>query len=220
MALPRRLELLGRLVASLRDAGVDWAWQGPFGAHVHWLSDPEAAGLDIWWRPGVGPSAPDVAALVARLCRELPAVTVVDSDDAGLPGRTSLVVRADTGPTTITLTHGDLRVGPITLVPAERVTSTASPVPRLTGSAATADLLIRPLLQGRMPEPDRIEEAREAWAATTAAERLLATDFWHSGLGEALVCELAQILDGATPTASTVTRARRRLLRAASTPGA
>jgi thymidylate kinase len=219
-ALPSRAELQDRLVAILCDAGVDWAWQGASGARSRWLSEDGPADLDVWWRPGSGTSDADPGLLVERLCRELPAAPVADARDPARLCHTSLVVRADTGLAVIDLTHGDLRVGPITLLPADLVTCTAGEAPRLTGAAAAADLLIRPVLRGRSPEGARLEEARAAWAGASVGERGAAVDVWHAGLGAPLARELVAVLEGATPTATTVTRARRRLIRATVAPRA
>ncbi len=219
IALPSRAELQDRLVAILRDAGVDWAWQGVSGAHVRWLSETGPADLDLWWRPGSGMDA-DPAVLVERLCRELPAAPVADSRDPARLRHTSLVVRAESGLAIIDLTHGDLRVGPITLMPAELVTGTAGEAPQLTGAAAAADLLIRPVLRGRVPVDSRVDEARAAWASTSVAQRSAAEDGWRGGLGSPLAREVVGVLEGATPTALMVSRARRRLIRATVEPRA
>ena len=220
IALPSRAELQDRLVAILRDAGVDWAWQGVSGANVRWLSETGPADLDLWWRPGSGASDADPAVLVERLCRELPAAPVADSRDPARLRHTSLVVRADSGLAIIDLTHGDLRVGPITLMPAELVTGTAGEAPQLTGAAAAADLLIRPILRGRVPVDSRVDEARAAWASTSVAQRSAAEDGWRRGLGSPLAREVVGVLEGATPTALMVSRARRRLIRATVDPRA
>jgi thymidylate kinase len=220
IALPSRAELQDRLVAILRDAGVDWAWQGAPGAQVRWLSETGPADLDLWWRPGSGASDADPAVLVERLCRELPAAPVADSRDPARLRHTSLVVRADSGLAIIDLTHGDLRVGPITLMPAELVSCTAGEAPQLTGAAAAADLLIRPVLRGRLPVDSRIDEARAAWASASVAQRSAAQDGWRRGLGSPLAREVVGVLEGATPTATMVSRARRRLIRATLEPRA
>jgi thymidylate kinase len=217
---PTRAELQERLVAILRDAGVDWAWQGASGAHVRWLGETGPADLDLWWRPGSGTSDADPGLLVERLCRELPAAPVADARDPARLCHSSLVVRADTGLAVIDLTHGDLRVGPITLVPAGLVTRTTTGSPRLMGAAAAADLLIRPVLRGRVPVPERVEQARAAWAGASAEERGQALHVWQTGLGPPLARELVGVLEGATPTAATVSRARRRLIRATVAPRA
>lgn len=219
-SLPSRAELQDRLVAILDDAGVDWAWQGASGAPTRWLSEAGPADLDVWWRPGSGTSDADPGLLVERLCRELPAAPVADARDPARLCHTSLVVRADTGLAVIDLTHGDLRVGPITVLPADLVTSTSGEAPRLTGAAAAADLLIRPLLRGRTPVGPRAEEARAAWATASVGERTAAVDVWRTGLGARLAHELVAVLEGGTPTAATVTRARRRLIRATVSPRA
>jgi thymidylate kinase len=207
-------------VGVLRDAGVDWAWQGATGAHSRWLSETGPADLDIWWRPGSGTADPDPAVLVARLCRELPAAPVADSRDPARLRHTSLVVRADTGLAIIDLTHGDLRVGPVELMPADLVTVRAGDDPRLAGAAAAGDLLIRQLLRGRFPEDGRLDEARLAWAGAPPSARSMAEALWRRGLGGPLTRELVGVLEGATPTAVLVSSARRRLIRATVAPRA
>jgi thymidylate kinase len=220
LSLPTRAELRDRLVAILRDTGVDWAWQGASGAADRWLAEAGPADLDVWWRPGSGGSDPDPAALVERLCRELPAAPVADSRDPARLRHTSLVVRADSGLAIIDLTHGDLRVGPVTLMPAHMVAGSAGEVPRLIGAAAAADLLIRPVLRGRVPVETRVGEARTAWAAAAASERATAVDLWGRGLGVPLTSALVGVLEGAAPTPALVTRARQRLIRATLEPRA
>jgi thymidylate kinase len=220
ITLPSRAQLQDRLVAILRDAGVDWAWQGASGAHVRWRTDTGPADLDVWWRPGSGGSDADPAVLVERLCRELPAAPVADARDPARLRHTSLVARADSGLSIIDLTHGDLRVGPITLMPADLVTCTAGEAPRLTGATAAADLLIRPILRGRMPVGARVEEARAAWSGASVAERRAAVDTWQAVLRPRLARELVDTLESATLTSATVATARRRLMRATVAPHA
>lgn len=220
LTLPTRAELRDRLVAILRGAGVDWAWQGATGAHDRWLVESGPADLDIWWRPGSGSSDPDPAALVERLCRELPAAPVADAHDPARLRHTSLVVRADSGLAIIDLTHGDLRVGPIELLPAALVTCTAGDTPRLMGVAAAADLLVRPVLRGRVPVGTRVGEAREAWADASAVDRAAVVDLWSRGLGAAVAAGLLAVLRGAEPTPTLVSLARRRLIRATLAPRA
>ncbi len=207
-------------MAILRDAGVDWAWQGATGAHSRWLSEAGPADLDLWWRPGSGTSDPDPAVLIEHLCRELPAAPVADSQDPSRLRHTSLAVRADSGLAIIDLTHGDLRVGPVELMPADLVAVRAGANPRLAGAAAAADLLIRPLLRGRLPEAARLDEARLAWAGADPSQRTMAEAVWRRSLGAPLARELVEVLEGATPTTATVTRARRRLIRATMEPRA
>ena len=220
LTLPTRADLRERLVSILRDCGVDWAWQGATGAQDRWLVETGPADLDIWWRPGSGASDPDPAALVERLCRELPAAPVADSHDPARLMHTSLVVRADSGLAIIDLTHGDLRVGPVELMPAPLVTSTGGDCPRLSGAAAAADLLIRPVLRGRVPGATRVGEARAAWASASALDRSRAVDLWSRGLGAPVTAGLVAVLRGAEPTPTLVALARRRLIRATLEPRA
>ena len=220
IALPSRVELAVRLVAILCDAGVEWAWQGASGAPVGWLIETGPADLNVWWRPGSGTCAADPSALIERLCRELPATPIADARDPARLRHTSLVVRADTGLAVIDLTHGDLRVGPIMLVPAALVTSTKGTAPRLTGAAAAADLLLRPLLRGRLPMRERVQEARAAWEGAADGARQAAVNEWRTSLGAPLVDDVVRVLEGAALPTSLPGRARRRLLRATVAPRA
>ena len=220
ITFPTRADLRDRLVAILREVGVDWAWQGASGAHDRWLVETGPADLDVWWRPGSGASDADPAALVERLCRELPAAPVADSSDPARLRHTSLVVRADSGLAIIDLTHGDLRVGPIELMPSASVTCTSGDVPQLSGAAAAADLLIRPVLRGRVPVETRVGEARAAWAGASAVDRATAVDLWSRGLGVPVTAGLVAVLRGAEPTPTLVSLARRRLVRATLEPRA
>ena len=197
---------------------MQWAWQGVADAPDRWLTEAGPADLDLWWRPGTGRYGITVSALVDRLCAELPAAALADSRDPGRLAHTSLVVRADSGLAVIDVTHGDLRVGPLTLMPGAQVTSSSADDPRLTGAAAAADLLIRPLLRGRVPPAARVDQARAAWAAALPAARAGAIVLWREGLGPDLADQVVCTLQGGPLAPSMVTSARRRLIRATVTP--
>ena len=221
ISAPTRAEVRARLVGLLREAGVQWAWQGAAEAPDRWLTEAGPADLDLWWQPGTGRHGITVSALVDRLCAELPAAAIADSRDPGRLAHTSLVVRADSGHAVIDLTHGDLRVGPLVLMPAAQVTSSASSStgdPRLTGASGAADLLIRPLLRGRVPPAARVHQARAAWAGARPAARAGAIVLWREGLGSELADQVVGTLEGGPLAPSMVTTARRRLFRATVTP--
>jgi thymidylate kinase len=83
---------------------------------------------------------------------------------------------------------------------------------RLTGQAAVADLLIRPLLRGRVPEVGRLAQARTAWSRIPEAGRASISSRWRGELG-GLALEVVAVLDGVTPRPDLPIRARRLLLR-------
>ena len=218
--LPTRHEVRERLVALLEGSAAKWAWQGPTGAVDAWMTDDGPADLDVWWRPGSGPDALGVTGFVQRLCTELPAAPVADARDPRRLRHTSLVVRTATGLAVIDLTHGDLQVGPIVLLPERQVRSADDGSARLIGAAAVADLLLRPVLRGRIPPEPRVAQARAAWVGVEPADRDRALMIWRGGLGAAVVEALLEVLSGAPVTATLVSRARRRLVRATLAPKA
>lgn len=217
-ALPTRTEVRDRLVALLADSGGQWAWQGPTGAVAAWVADDGPADLDVWWRPGSRPTSLGVAALVERLCTELPAAAVADARDPGRLRHTSLVVRTSTGLAVLDLTHGDLQVGPIVLLPQAQVAVADEGSARLVGAAAVADLLLRPILRGRIPPGTRVAQARAAWVAADPADRERGLAVWRAGLGAAIVDGVLDVLAGGPVTDRLVSRARRRLVRATLAP--
>ena len=83
--------------------------------------------------------------------------------------------------------------------------------PRLAGSAAAADLLLRPLLRGRVPPDSRVAQARSAWRGTTPAERSRAADLWRRALGR-VADDAVRVLDGEPAAPSLARRARRHLV--------
>ncbi len=177
----------------LRASGVRWAPQGAADAWARWCADDGPADLDLW----VERMPPDVA---SRLDRLPGSARVVDTRDHRRLRHVTWAVPLDGGLAVVDLTVGDLKVGPLTLVPALRVVvSEDDHDPRLTGAAAVADLLVRPVLRGRLPTGPRLAEARLAWRGLSAAERQellgrLASQAGRSG--RRLADRLVPVLDG------------------------
>lgn len=187
---------------------MSWAWQGPEGAPDAWADDSGPADLDLWWDPPAGRRHE----LESSLARALGAAVVAHTDDKGRLTHTSLAVETRDGLAVVDLTSTDLRVGAVLLVPAGRIRPAASSSgPRLAGGAAAADLLLRPLLRGRVPPESRIEQARTAWRATTPAERARDAALWRHQLGR-VADDAVRVLDGERATPSLARRARIRLM--------
>lgn len=184
-------------------AAYDWAWQGPTTAVTQWEQATDAKDLDIWCPDG------DVAGVRAAIEAALPAARIEQADDPRRLRHTGWAVFTTDGLAVVDITFGDLRVGPLLLCPQDAVTSADH---RLTGVAAAADLLVRPLLRGRIPDSSRLEEARSAWIAASPADRAAITAVWQVSLGP--LCEpVRQVLEGASPRADLPKLARRWLLR-------
>lgn len=211
-----RAALLDILVRELERSGVPWAWQGRAGAPQAWARATGASDLDVWWNP----PAHQRAALERRLAHALGAAVVSRTHDAGRLMHTGLAVECAGGLAHVDLTCRDLRVGAVLLVPAEDVRVAQTPTgPRLQGVAASADLLLRPLLRGRVPEQERIAEAQAAWSVAAPAERRRAVRLWRHELG-AVVDQVVRALEGGRVAEALVPRLRRRLLRQTLRPGA
>lgn len=203
-----RRAILDILRTELERRDVPWAFQGPSESRATWVDDTGPADLDLWWNPPSGRRHE----LERSLARALGAAVVAHTDDPGRLTHTSLAVETEHGLAVVDLTSNDLRVGAVLLVPAAqvRLVTTASG-PRLAGVAAAADLLLRPLLRGRVPIEGRIDQARDAWHAATPAERRHATDLWRRTMGRAAL-DAVRVLDGERATPSLARRARLRLL--------
>ncbi|GEM_PF-2065782 len=210
-ALPDRPAVLAAAAEAAAQSGPRWAWQGPADAPARWLGETGAKDLDLWCD-----ADPDTA--VAALRQALNCARVADTRHPGRPRHVSLAVETLTGPAVVDLTGGDLRVGPVLLVPASeiRVDEAAH---RFTGATAVADLLVRPILRGRWPDPARLAEARAAWAGSEAAERRRLIDRLATQLGTRIVGELVAALDGALPEPTLPRRARARLVTRSLAPG-
>jgi thymidylate kinase len=201
-----RREVLDAVVAAVRTSGARWGWQGAAGARDRWLGATDAADLDLW-------VAADGRSAVDDALDALPSARVADAHDPRRLQHVSRAVETADGLAVVDTTFGDLRVGPVLLLPGAAVRSDGAAQPQLTGVAAAADLLVRPLLRARIPEAARVEQARAAWAAAEPVERADAGALWAHELGAGLSAEIVAVLDGATPEPGLATRARRLLLR-------
>jgi thymidylate kinase len=184
-------------------SGFQWAWQGPDGAVDAWTAANDAKDLDIWCADG------DVPGVRAAIEAALPASRIEQADDPRRLRHTGWAVFTPAGLAVVDITFGDLRVGPLLLCPADLITTSDH---RLTGVAAAADLLVRPLLRGRIPEDARIAQARAAWQGADEVDCTAIRQVWQASLGPLCVPVLG-VLEGGTPSAGLATRARRWLLR-------
>ncbi|WP_433795231.1 hypothetical protein [Actinoplanes sp. CA-252034] len=209
-----RAEVMDTVTAVLDDAGADWAWQGSTGAPERWAADNGPADLDVWCAAGRQSPGP-----VAALTRAYPCAVIADAADPRRLRHTGVAVVTATGLAVVDFTHGDLRVGPVLLVPAAEVTVDRA-AHRLTGAAAVADLLVRPVLRGRIPDPDRLAEAREAWAAADPGPRAALARRLTGQLGAAVAADLIATAGGARPDPGLPHRARLRLAARSLAPGA
>jgi thymidylate kinase len=200
-----RVEVLDSVVAALDGTGEGWAWQGESGAPERWVADSGPADLDVWCSAGRQWSDP-----VAALARAHPCAVVADADDPRRLRHTGVAVLTTAGLGVVDFTHGDLRVGPVLLVPAAEVTVDRA-AHRLTGAAAVADLLVRPVLRGRIPGTERLAEAREAWTAAEPDRRSALARRLTGQLGAAVAADLIAIAGGAAPDPGLPRRARLRL---------
>ncbi|WP_245908058.1 thymidylate kinase [Pseudosporangium ferrugineum] len=213
-AAPARAELLAAVVAALDATGERWAWQGEAGAPERWLAATGPKDLDVWYAAPPSPGDP-----VGVLARAYAAARVAEAHDPRRLRHVSLAVETATGPAVVDVTRGDLCVGPVLLVPAGRAT-TDPLTHRLTGAAAVADLLVRPVLRGRLPGPDRLAEARAAWAAAEPGHRQDLARRLTAQLGAGVAADLIAVAGGAAPGARLPLRARVRLAARSLTPAA
>lgn len=189
---PGRTEVLAAVTRAMAESGRRWAWLGPYGARAKWVGQQGPKDLDLWCDGDGDPSTDPVAAFAAM-------ITCARVAEAHHPGRLRhviLAVETADGPAVVDIDHGDLRVGPVLLVPAAEVT-----IDRdrqcFTAAAAVADLLIRPVLRGRLPEPARMAEARAAWVATAAQARQRLIDLLAAQLGISVTRSLITALRSA-----------------------
>jgi len=208
-------ELLGRL------AGSDVALMGPADAARNWCSADDFHDLDLW-------ATRSTAHIVDRVLAGMGAVRLdQEAPEPRLQHRQWWLPGADRG-AIVDVTVGDLRVGPMQLCPEQSITTsvTASgsdgslPRPRFTGHAAIADLVVRPLLRGRVPEAGRLDEARRKWEELTVPEQRRIADSLATDLGSRLVADVVSVLDGAAPSDELPRRARRRLMASSLQPAA
>lgn len=198
------------LAELLNEAGIAWAWQGPRGAPEIWDDADGPADLDIWWRP-----VPAGGGAVLEMLRGVaPLAIVAKSDDPRRLRHLSAAVEIGGRLAVVDFTEGDLRVGPVLMVPADEVQldQTEPLGPRLAGVAGAADLLLRPLLRGKVPPAARLAEARTRWAEASGDERATATGRWQAELGTD-ARQVVSVLEGFEPGPDLARRVRLRLLR-------
>jgi thymidylate kinase len=211
-ATPTRDEMLRAVAVALDATGVPWAWQGAEDAPGRWAADTGPKDLDIW----LGGDQRTAESVLAALRRHGPAALIAEAHDPRRLCHMSIAVRTATGPAVVDLTYGDLRVGPVLLVPAADVTTDAR---RLTGAAAMADLLVRPVLRGRLPEAGRLVAARAAWAVAEPVPRELLVRRLTAQLGARVAADLVSAAGGDCPDRELPRRARLRLAAWSLTPG-
>jgi len=200
----RRTEILAVVTAILSCGGRRWAWQGPSDAADRWLAATGPKDLDLWYDPGP-PDDP-----IAAIRSALPCALLTMADDPRRLRHASLAVETPAGPAVVDLTRGDLRVGPALLVPARELE--VSPAGhRLARAGAVADLLVRPVLRGRLPGPARLAETRAAWEATDPESRDRLRGRLAAALGDAVAADLIAVAAGARPDPGLPRRARLRL---------
>jgi len=246
--LPDRAAVLAAVTEVMVRSGRRWAWQGSADAPARWVAASGPKDLDLWCdrgsvadrrvvdRPGEPTSerrsgagqdrrtgdrgAPDLESdpVVAALRQALCAAVVAGARDARRLRHVSLAVETPDGPAVVDLTVADLRVGPVLLVPAAEITVDPG-THRLTGVAAVADLLVRPILRGRWPEPARLDAARVAWAGVDAAQRRQLLDRLTAQLGRDLVDNLVSALGGGRLEPRAPRRARIRMVLRSLAPG-
>ena len=193
------------IVAALPDVLADhrWAWQGPVGAVDDWVAADDAKDLDIWCDDA------DAAAVRLVVASKLPAACIEHADDPRRLRHTGWAVTTASGLAVVDITFGDLRVGPVLLLPQADIEVAEH---RLVGAAAAADLFVRPLLRGRIVDGERLAQAREAWRTAGEGARGAAGHTWRASL-PGLAERIAGVLDGDEPAPDLVGRARTILLR-------
>lgn len=175
-----------------------------------WDESRGPSDLDLWWAP----TADQKRDVLAALRRVSPYAVVAESADTRRLQHLSLAFEVAGDLAVIDFTEGDLRVGAVLLVPAADITvdDSESTAPRLAGTAGAADLLVRPLLRGKVPPAARLDQARACWAQASQARREAALDRWRGQIGEE-ADTIAEVLGGDTPDDYLARRVRGRLLR-------
>ncbi|MET8149508.1 thymidylate kinase [Actinoplanes sp. NPDC049668] len=200
-----RPALLAAVAAALDAGGRPWAWQGEAGAAERWAADTGPKDLDVWYAAPPADGDP-----VDALARGYDGARVAQAHDPRRLRHVSLSIETTTGPAVVDVTYGHLCVGPVLLVPVSQVTVDPA-AHRLTGVAAVADLLVRPVLRGRVPHRHRLDEARAAWAASGPGHREDFARRLAAQLGPRVAAELIAVAAGAPPAADLTRRARLRL---------
>ncbi|MBK9740849.1 MAG: thymidylate kinase [Actinobacteria bacterium] len=189
------------------------AWQGARGAAEQWRFSTGPADLDIWCND-------EASACLATALTDLGAARVQHADHPRRLRHASYAIETNDGLAVIDLTVGDLRVGPVLLVPEADVRTTHDGLgaPVLTGIAAAADRFVRPLLRGRIVDGARLAQARTAWATTGETEREAFTARMRSQLGRSVAAGIATTLGGSNPPLDLKKKARTALTRASLRP--
>ena len=200
--------MLRALTDVVTRTGARWAWQGSTAARDRWSTDTGSADLDLW-------TDAEAAESVAESLDAWPAARVADARDPRRLRHVSHAVETADGLALVDLTYGDLRVGAVLLVPSNEISVAGD---RLTGVAGAADLVMRKLLRGGVPDPDRLDEGRAAWAGATPAARDSAVARWGDALGRDVINEVVRALEGAPISAELPQRMRTRLARATLAP--
>ncbi len=203
------LETVLDTVASLvPEAGGRAALQGAETAADAWLGAAGDVDLDVW-------ADQRGYEVLAGQMRRLWGARVQHADDPDRLRHTAWVVETVEGPALVDVTWGDLAVGPITMVDETDVIVRSTALPdgtqtlRLDGVAAAADLLVRPLLRGKVPASERLAEARAAWMAAAPLARHEFDGRLSDQLGTAVAADIIAVLDGAEPDAALLSSIRR-----------
>jgi thymidylate kinase len=212
LVAPDRRRVLDVVTAALDATSESWAWQGEDGAVERWVADTGPKDLDIWYAgPVNGP--------VETIGRTFDCARIADAADPRRLRHIGLAVRTATGLAVVDITHGDLFVGPVLLMPAAQMRVEPG-THRLAGAAAMADLLVRPVLRGRLPGRQRLDAARAAWATADPDHRAGLARRLTTQLGARVAGELIGIAGGAAPDPGLPRRARLRLVARSLAPGA
>jgi thymidylate kinase len=205
-----RLELVRALCRGLLEANVTWAFQGTSDAPATWVEATDAKDLDLWVASRDAGAASEVLA-------SLGAVRVAHADDPRRLQHSSWWLDVDGTGAVIDVTAGPLAVGPVVLCPEAgittslRVDQSIGLVPMLSGVSSAMDLVVRPLLRGRHPGPERLHAGRRAWRRASPSERELCSRQLVRVLGRSAGAGL-DLLDGDEPSPRAVGRLRRALV--------
>jgi thymidylate kinase len=224
-----RSMVVERLARSLADH--HWAFQGPTTAVSKWVADGGLSDLDLW-------VADESVGALHELLTSIGGVLVCASAD---PRRLChrqywmpTSYHGEHGPrmgSIVDITVGDLRVGPVLLVPEYLVTTRFEMVrsdsdavwrvPVLSGIARVADLSLRPLLRGRVVDGARRRDAALEFSSLSVSHRSYVKDVLRGVVGpRRLDITLQWLSDPAAPAEmdATVRSARRRMIRATLAP--
>jgi thymidylate kinase len=228
MGLSRSL-VVERLARSLADH--HWAFQGPTTAVSKWVADGGLSDLDLW-------VAEESVGAVHDLLVGLGGVAVcTTSDPRRLRHRQYWMPTSfdgEHGPrlgSIVDITVGDLRVGPVLLVPEYLITTRFEMtrcdrdatwrVPVLSGIARVADLALRPLLRGRVVEGARRRDAALEFSSLCASHRTYLRQVLVTLVGARRVADTLRWLSdpaAAVDMSSVVRSSRCRMIRSTFAP--